>query len=86
MLLKEFTNYLHSQNFDFISRAEKLIDQLKTQPENLDQKLLEQLDKTKQIDANHSNEIEKFKNDILFLIREELAQELMEDRAELKNH
>lgn len=76
MLLKEFTNYLHSQNFDFVSRAEKLIDQLKTAAteENLDQKLLEQLDRTKnQIDANHSNEIEKYKNDILFLIREELA-------------
>jgi len=76
ILLKEFTNYLHSQNFDFVSRAEKLIDQLKTAAveENLDQKFLEQLDKTKnQIDANHSNEIEKYKNDILFLIREELA-------------
>ncbi|MFA5804453.1 MAG: S41 family peptidase [Melioribacteraceae bacterium] len=76
MLLKEFTDYLHSQNFDFISRAEKLIDQLKTaaSEENLDQKFIEQLDRTKnQIDANHSNEIEKYKNDILFLIREELA-------------
>ncbi|MCX6174262.1 MAG: S41 family peptidase [Ignavibacteriales bacterium] len=76
MLLKEFTNYLHSQNFDFVSRAEKLIELLKTasSEENLDQKFLEQLDKTKnQIDANHSNEIEKYKNDILFLIREELA-------------
>ncbi len=76
MLLKEFTSYLYSQNFDFISRAEKLIDQLKTaaSEENLDQKFLEQLDRTKnQIDANHSNEIEKYKNDILFLIREELA-------------
>src|SRR3989339_494478 len=76
MLLKEFTNYLHNQKFDFVSRAEKLIDQLKTAAaeENLDQKFLEQLDKTKnQIDANHSNEIEKYKNDILFLIREELV-------------
>ena len=76
ILLKEFTNYLRSQNFDFVSRAEKLIDQLKTAAaeENIDQKFLEQLDRTKnQIDANHSNEIEKYKNDILFLIREELA-------------
>jgi len=76
MLLNEFTNYLHSQNFDFVSRAERLIDQLKTAvtEENLDQKFLEELDRTKnQIDANHSNEIEKYKNDILFLIREELA-------------
>ena len=76
MLLKEFTDYLHSQNFDFISRDEKLIDQLKTAAteENLDQKFIEQLDRTKnRIDANHSNEIEKYKNDILFLIREELA-------------
>ena len=76
MLLKEFTNYLHSQNFDFVSRAERLIDQLKTavKEENLDQKFLEELDKTKnKIDANHTTEIEKYKNDILFLIREELA-------------
>ncbi len=76
MLIKEFTNYLHNQKFDFVSRAEKLIDQLKTasKEENLDQKFIEQLDKTKnQIDANHSNEIEKYKNDILFLIREELV-------------
>lgn len=76
MLLKEFTNYLHSQKFDFVSRAEKLIELLKTAgtEENLDQKFIEQLDRTKnQIDANHSNEIEKYKNDILFLVREELA-------------
>ena len=76
MLLKEFTNYLYSQKFDFVSRAEKLIDQLKAAAaeENLDQKFIEQLDWTRnQIDANHSNEIEKYKNDILFLIREELA-------------
>jgi len=75
-LLKEFLNYLKDQKFDFVSRAEILIEQLKkaASEENLDTKFVEQLDKAKnQIDANHSNEIEKYKNDIVFLIREELA-------------
>jgi carboxyl-terminal processing protease len=75
-LLKEFASYLKSVNFDFISRTERLIDQLKTaaSEENLDQKFIEQLDKARnQIDISHANEFEKYKSDILFHIKEELA-------------
>ncbi len=75
-LIIEFGIFLKTQNFNFTSRAEKLIDQLKTaiNEENLDEKFIAQLDKAKeQIDASHSKEIEKYKNDIIFLIKEELA-------------
>lgn len=75
-LLKEFSNYLKNQKYEFVSRTEKLIDQLKIAgtEENIDQKFIDQLEKVKsQIDANHTNELEKYKDDVMFQIREELA-------------
>jgi carboxyl-terminal processing protease len=75
-LVADFTTFLKNQKFAFTSRAERLIDQLKTavKEENLDTKFIAQLEKAKeQIDASHSNEIEKYRNDIIFLVKEELA-------------
>ncbi len=75
-MMKKFANYLMMQNFDFVSKAEKLIDQLKVAmvEENLDQQFLDQLEKAKkEIGANHSNEIQKYKDEIITRIREELA-------------
>ncbi|MEW5843728.1 MAG: S41 family peptidase [Bacteroidota bacterium] len=75
-LLNEFTSYLKSQKFEFVSKSEKLIDLLKTAAadENLDASFIAELKKQEnRIDASHSNEIEKYKDDIVHLIREELA-------------
>lgn len=75
-LLTEFESYLKSQKFEFVSRSEKLIDQLKKTAveENLDAGFIAELTKQEgKIDASHSNEIEKYKDDIVHLIREELA-------------
>ncbi|MEW6702492.1 MAG: S41 family peptidase, partial [Bacteroidota bacterium] len=75
-LLREFTAYLKTQKFEFISRTAKLLDQLKTAwvEENINSKLLEQLEKVKtQVDTDGSNELEKYKDDLLFGIEEELA-------------
>lgn len=75
-LLNEFVSYLKSQKFEFVSRSEKLIDLLKTAAteENLDASFIAELKKQEnRIDASHSNEIEKYKDDIVHLIREELA-------------
>lgn len=86
-LLKEFMSYIRSVNFNFVSRAEKLIDQLKTavDEENLDKNFIEQLNKEKsQIDSHHSNEVEKYKNDIIFLIREELADRVNGRRGRIQ--
>jgi carboxyl-terminal processing protease len=75
-MIKEFSGYLSLQNFDFVSKTEKLIDQLKSNltEQNIDPKIIEQLEKTKsQINANHFSEINKYKEEILNYIREELA-------------
>ena len=75
-LLNEFKDYLRSKKFEFISPAEKLIEQLKKAAidENLDHGLLAYLDKVhSEIDESHSNEFEKYKGDILTAIKEELA-------------
>lgn len=75
-LFKEFGNYLKVQKFDFVSKTEKLIDQLKNvmNDEKIDSKIIEDLNKAKnQIDANHSTELVKNKDEVLGLIFEELA-------------
>ncbi len=75
-LLNEFVNYLQSQKFEFVSRSEKLIDQLKASAieENLETGFITELTRQKsRIDASHTNEIEKYKEDIIDMIREELA-------------
>jgi carboxyl-terminal processing protease len=75
-LVKNFINYLKSQRFEFVSTSEKLIDVLKTTgaEENLDSNFLEMLEKEKsKIDASHTSEIEKYKDDIAYFIREEIA-------------
>ncbi len=75
-LIKEFKNYIQKQSFQFVSPAEKLIDQLKqlAKDENLGEKFIEQLENAKhQISENNFKEIDKFKNEIVSLIKEELA-------------
>ncbi len=75
-LLKKFKEYIKEQKFHFISPAEKLISQLKIAvvDENLDGKFLEQLQTAeKQIDDSHSKELEKYKDDVIASIKEELA-------------
>jgi len=74
--LKEFQTYLKKQKFEFTSQTEKLIDQLKiaAAQENLNGNLLEILDKFKaQIDESHSREMEKYKEEIISAIKEEIA-------------
>ncbi|MDQ7815642.1 MAG: S41 family peptidase [Melioribacteraceae bacterium] len=75
-LLKEFREFIKQQKFEFVSPVEKLIEQLKVaaQQENLNGVFIEMLDKSKaQIDESHSKEMEKYKDDIVGSIREELA-------------
>jgi len=75
-LLKEFQSYIKKQKFEFTSPAEKLIEQLKTAAvqENLNGAFLELLEKSKsQIDESHSREMEKYREDIIASIKEELA-------------
>lgn len=75
-LLKEFREFIKMQKFEFVSPAEKLIEQLKiaAQQENLNGPFIEMLDKSKeQIDESHSKEMEKYKDEIIGSIREELA-------------
>lgn len=75
-LLNEFQKYIKTQKFEFISPAEKLIDQLKSAAvqENLNGAFLELLEKSKsQIDESHSMEMEKYKDEIVGAIKEELA-------------
>jgi len=74
-LLGEFSSYLANEKFEFVSKSEKLIEQLKSAAvdEKLDQKFIDQLEKMKaEFDSNHSNEIQKYKDDIYNFIREEL--------------
>ncbi|MFA7421614.1 MAG: S41 family peptidase [Melioribacteraceae bacterium] len=74
-LLGEFSTYLAKEKFEFVSKSEKLIEQLKSAAvdEKLDQKFIDQLEKMKaEFDSNHSNEIQKYKDDIYNFIREEL--------------
>lgn len=74
--LKEFQQYLKKQQFEFTSPAEKLIEQLKAAAieENLNGSFLDLLDKFKtQIDESHSKEMEKYKDEIISAIKEEIA-------------
>ena len=76
ILFRDFTSYLKSQKFDFVSRSEKLIGQLITAglDENVDKNFLDQLEKVKsEINANHTSELEKYKDDVLCEIKEELS-------------
>ena len=75
-ILNEFKKFLSDKKFEFVSPAEKLIDQLKKAviDENLDKNLLSYLDRTKsQLDESHSGEFEKYKENIYSAIKEELA-------------
>jgi carboxyl-terminal processing protease len=75
-LLKEFVEYLKTENFSFVSQAEQLIKELKTAAvdENLGPEFRDLLEKEiNHIDANNPKEIEKYKGEIISLIREELA-------------
>ncbi|NMB82416.1 MAG: S41 family peptidase, partial [Ignavibacteria bacterium] len=74
--LKEFQSYIKKQKFEFTSPAEKLIEQLKVaaSKENLNGTFSELLDKFKaQIDESHSKEMEKYKDEIISSIKEEIA-------------
>lgn len=76
MLLKEFKTYLQKQNFQYITQTEKLIDQLiqAAKEEKLGENLIEQLKSAKQhVAENNSKEIEEYKEEIVSLIKEELA-------------
>lgn len=76
ILFKEFTNYLKNQKFEYVSKSEKLISKLIVtgSDENIDKNFISQLGKVKsEIDANHAAELEKYKDDVLFEIREELS-------------
>ena len=75
-LVNSFREYMKTQDFDFVSNSEKLIDLLQSEgvKENLDQTFLNELKKEKgKLDANHTSEINKYSGDIVSLIREELA-------------
>jgi carboxyl-terminal processing protease len=75
-LVKGFINYLKSQNFEFVSASEKLMDLLKTnaKQENLSPEFVDMIEKERaKMNGTHSGEIEKYKNEIVFLIREEIA-------------
>ena len=75
-LFKEFTGYLKSQKYNFVSRSEKLIGQLVISglEENVDKDFINQLEKVKKgIEANHTAELEKYRDDVLSEIREELS-------------
>lgn len=75
-LFREFTAYLKNQKFDFVSKSEHLISQLITTglEENVDKNFINQLVKAKsEINANNTLELEKFKEDVLCEIREELS-------------
>jgi len=74
-IFADFSSYLQKSKFDFISQSEKLIDQLKTaaNDEKLDKRFVEQLETMrKELSANSTNELKKYKDEILNLIKEEL--------------
>ncbi|MDP2036008.1 MAG: S41 family peptidase, partial [Ignavibacteria bacterium] len=74
-MINEFSVYIQNTGFDFVSKSEKLIDQLKdaAKEEKLDSKFVVQLDNMKrEFDANLSSEILNYKDEIYNLIREEL--------------
>ena len=76
ILFKEFTGYLKNQKFDFVSRSENLIAQLIStgREENVNENFISQLVKAKSdINANNTLELEKYRNDVLGEIKEELS-------------
>lgn len=76
ILFREFNSYLKSQKFDFVSKSENLIGQLITTSieENVDKDFISQLVKAKsEINANNTLELEKYKDDVLCEIGEELS-------------
>lgn len=86
-LLKAFNSYLSLQHFEFVSNAEKLIDQLKkaAKEENLDPKFIEYLNQTSnQIDVHHSNEIEKYKESLISHIKEEFEARVNGRKGRIK--
>lgn len=75
-LIQEFKNYLKDQRFQFVSPIEKMIEQLKqyAREEGLGENFVEQLNKTlDKISENNFIEIDRFKDEIVSLIKEELA-------------
>ncbi|PKL81737.1 MAG: S41 family peptidase [Ignavibacteriae bacterium HGW-Ignavibacteriae-3] len=76
LLFKEFTDYLKEEKYEFTSKSEKLIDQLIVTgtEESIDKNFIDQLNKVKiQLDGTHTAELEKYKDDVIFEIREELS-------------
>lgn len=74
-MIGEFSAYIQNAGFDFVSKSEKLIDQLKdaAKEEKLDPNFVGQLDNMKkEFDDSHSSEILKYKDEIYCLVREEL--------------
>ncbi len=75
LILKEFFQYLKKQKFEYVSRSEKLIEQLKAAgaEENMGVAFNEQLLKIKAgISQFHLNEFDAIKNEIVNYIKEEL--------------
>ena len=76
LLVKDFVDYLQNEKFKYISKTQKLIEQLVEtgKEDNLESKLIDQFDKMKnQFEVNLVNEVRKYKEDILYNIKEELA-------------
>jgi carboxyl-terminal processing protease len=76
LLVKDFVDYLQNEKFKYISKTQKLIEQLVEtgKEDNLESKLIDQFDKMKnQFVVNLVNEVRKYKEDILYNIKEELA-------------
>jgi carboxyl-terminal processing protease len=76
VLIKDFINYLQSENFRYTSKTQKLVEQLieTSKEDGLDPKLTEQFNKMKnQFEVNLVGEIKLNKEDILYNIKEELA-------------
>jgi carboxyl-terminal processing protease len=74
-MIGDFSSYVQKAGFDFVSKSEKLIEQLKdaATEEKLDPKFVQQLEKMKgEFDATHASEIQNFGDEIYNLIREEL--------------
>jgi carboxyl-terminal processing protease len=75
-LSSEFKSFLKNRKFEFVSPAEKLLEQLKKtiETENLDKGLMEFVNKAQnELDQNHSNEFDKYHDEIVSAIREELV-------------
>ena len=75
-LVNSFKAYTKTQDFDYVSNSEKLIDLLRTEgaKENLSPAFLDELKNEKsKLNEDRTSEINKYQADIVNLIREELS-------------